>query len=49
MRDHSVTGLMDTPEGRDEYGTPDELIEHCEEHDVYYRVGGDCLQCTEAA
>ena len=42
----NVTELMDgIPEGRDELGTPDELIERCERHDVLYRTGGDCLVC----
>jgi len=29
----------------DEVGTPDEMIERCETHDVLYRVGGECLVC----
>lgn len=40
-----VTDLMDTPSGRDEYGTPDELIERCSRHDVLHRRGDPCLVC----
>lgn len=44
-----VTELLDTPDGRDEWGTPDELIERCEAHDVLYRTGGECLRCEREA
>ncbi|SFT06376.1 hypothetical protein [Halostagnicola kamekurae] len=41
----SVESIMDTPDGRDEVGTPDDMLAHCERHDVIYRVGGNCLEC----
>jgi hypothetical protein len=42
-----VEALVDTPKGRDEVGTPDEKIVHCEEHDILYRKTGRCLRCSE--
>lgn len=44
-----VSELLETPRGRDEYGTPDHALERCEDHDVLYRVGGACLRCEEVA
>lgn len=40
-----VTDLMDTPAGRDEFGTPSSEIERCEKHDVLHRHDGQCLDC----
>lgn len=35
-----VRALMNTPPGRDEDGTPAELIETCEDCGCLYRAGG---------
>jgi len=36
----AVADLMETPEGRDEYGTPDECIAECDDCGTLFRRGG---------
>ncbi|WP_161605726.1 hypothetical protein [Natrinema pallidum] len=41
-----VTQLMDTPDGRDEMGTPDSEIAECAECGTLHRRGG-AHRCTD--
>lgn len=45
----AVEQLMDILGSGDEVGTPDEFIDHCEEHDVLHRKSGRCLRCEEVS